>query len=169
MLRIINELKPFFEDCYRRINVREYARIVGVSPPTGSKTLSFYYKEGLLLREKYKNLILYYANHENKNFIDFSRIYWSYRFDNLVTFIEDKLISPTVVLFGSFAKAEVKHDSDIDLVIFSHKRKLDLSDFERKLKRKIQVFWFLSVGDIKSKELANNILNGYILGGKLSL
>ena len=34
MLNIINNLRPFIEDCYRRISVREYSRLLKVSPPT---------------------------------------------------------------------------------------------------------------------------------------
>ena len=52
MLEIINNLAPFFEDCYRRISVREYSKIIKVSPPTASKILMEYYKEGLLKRQE---------------------------------------------------------------------------------------------------------------------
>ena len=48
MLNIINNLKPFIEDSYRRINVREYSRLMKISPPTASKTLFELSKEGLL-------------------------------------------------------------------------------------------------------------------------
>jgi len=44
-----------------------------------------------------------------------------------------------------------------------------LQKFEKKLRRGIQTFWFKSLIDIKNKELANNIINGYLLNGKLSL
>lgn len=169
MLKIFNNLKPFFEDCYRRINVREYAKILHISPPTASKILSNLNAEELLLEERYRSYILFYANNESKKFIDLSRIYWSYRLQEAVTLVEHKLIGPTIVLFGSLSKAEVKHDSDVDLAIFARKKELDLSIFEKKLQRKIQIFWFKSLKDVRSKEFANNIMNGYILRGKLSL
>lgn len=87
----------------------------------------------------------------------------------LIDFMEKKLISPTIILFGSLSKAEVKPDSDVDLAIFAHKKELSIESFERKLKRKIRIFWFKSLRDIKSKELANNIVNGYVLKGRLFL
>ena len=59
MLNIINSLKPFIEDCYRRINVREYARIMKISPPTASKILFELNKEELLSIEKDRNEIAY--------------------------------------------------------------------------------------------------------------
>ncbi len=169
MLKIINNLKPFFEDCYRRINVREYAKIIEISPPTASKMLDSYNSEGLLLNETYKNYHFFYANKESTNFIGLSRIYWGYRLKEMASFIEKELTSPAIILFGSLSKAEAKPDSDIDLAIFAHKKKIDISRFEKKLKRKLQIYWFKSVEGIKSRELANSIINGYILSGRLAL
>ena len=169
MLNIINSLKPFFEDCYRRINVREYSRLMKVSPPTASKILFELNKEGLLLIEKDRNYIFYYANKNNKIFVDLSRIYWNLRLDNLVDFLNKNLTNPTIILFGSLSKSETKEDSDIDLCVMGHKKELNLKNFEDNLKRKIQLFFFSSIEDIKNKELANNIINGYILNGRLKL
>ena len=169
MLNIINSLKPFFEDCYRRINVREYSRLRKISPPTASKILFELNKEGLLLIEKDRNYIFYYANKNNKIFVDLSRIYWNLRLDNLVDFLNKTLINPTIILFGSLSKAETKNDSDIDIGIIGHKKELDIKNFENNLRRKIQLFFFSSIEDIKNKELANNIINGYILKGRFKL
>ena len=169
MLNIINNLKPFIEDCYRRINVREYSRLMKVSPPTASKILSEFNKEELLLIEKDRNYIFYYANKNNKMFIDLSRIYWNLRLGNLVNFLNKNLTNPAIVLFGSLSKAETKNDSDIDICIIGHKKELNIKNFEDSLKRKIQLFFFSSIEDIKNKELANNIINGYILNGRLKL
>ena len=169
MLNIINNLKPFIEDCYRRINVREYSRLRKISPPTASKILFELNKEGLLLIEKDRNYIFYYANKNSKIFVDLSRIYWNVRLNNLVDFLNKNLTNPTIVLFGSLSKAETKNDSDIDICIIGHKKELNIKNFEDNLKRKIQLFFFSSVEDMKNKELANNIINGYILEGRLRL
>ena len=169
MLTIINNLKPFFEDCYRRIHVREYARIMRITPPTASKLLNGMYKKGLLKKEVEKQYLLYYANKDSELFIDLSRIYWKYKlsYSGLLNFIEQQYLSPVVILFGSLSKAEVKKDSDIDLAIFTPtKKEIDLSRYEKKLKRKIQVFVFRSIDAVKNKELLNNILNGYKIMGE---
>ena len=79
------------------------------------------------------------------------------------------LTNPTIILFGSLSKAETKDDSDIDLCIIGHKKELNLKNFENNLKRKIQLFFFISIEDIKNKELANNIINGYMMKGRLKL
>lgn len=169
MLEIINNLKPFFEDCYRRINVREYSRLIKISPPTASKMLSGFNKEGLLSAEKDRNYIFYYADKKDRTFLDLSRVYWRFRLKELADFLNKNLINPSIILFGSLSKAETKSDSDIDLCIIGHKKKLNIKSFENSLKRNIQLFFFSSIENIKNKELANNILNGYILEGRLKL
>ena len=167
MLKIINDLRVFFEDCYRRVNVREYATIARVSPPTASKLLARYKDEGLLLEERYRNYIFYYANRENPVFKDLSKIYWRHVLRELLDFLGKKLAMPAIILFGSLAKAEAKKDSDIDVAVFASQKEIDISEFERKIGRKVQLFWFTSLKDVKSKELANNIINGYTLKGRL--
>lgn len=169
MLEIINNLKPFFEDCYRKISVREYAKIIGISPPTASLVLSEHLKEGLLKKEIYRNYHLFYVNKESETLINLSRIYWSIKLTDLSNFIEKTLVNTTIILFGSLSKAEVKEDSDVDIAIISRKKELNLKDFEKKLNRKIQVFWFNSLEDIKDDELKTSIINGHILRGRLKL
>ena len=168
MLKIFNDLKPFFEDNYRRINVREYARIQKISPPTASSLLQNYLKEGLLKKEEEKQYLYYFANKESSLFVDLSRIYWKVVLENsgFIKALSEKFISPVIILFGSLSKAEVKENSDIDMAVFTATRKeLDLKEFERKLKRNIQLFIFKDREYIKNKELLNNILNGYRLRG----
>lgn len=169
MLKLINNLKPFFEDCYKRINVREYAKLVKISPPTASKLLMSYHKSELLKREDFKNYIFFYANKEDKEFISLSRIYWSKRLKDFLEYLDNRLASPLIILFGSLSKAESKSDSDIDIAIIGSKRDIDIKCFEKKLKRSIQLFWFKSIKDIKNKELRKNIINGYVLKGKLMI
>ena len=169
MLNIINNLKPFFEDCYRRINVREYARLLKLSPPTASKILFGFSKEGLLQIDKDRNYIFFYANRESRVFRDLSRVYWRLELDELTSFLNRSLIANSIILFGSLSKAEAKKDSDIDICIIGHKKEVNLKSFESDLKRKIQLFFFNSIEDIKNKELANNIINGYVIEGRLKL
>ena len=169
MLNIINNIKPFIEDCYRRINVREYSRLMKISPPTASKTLSKLNKEGLLSIEKDRNYIFYYANKNNEIFIDLSKVYWKIKLNKLVNFLDKNLINPTIILFGSLCKAETKDNSDIDICIIGNKKEINIKSFQDNLNRKIQLFFFNSIKDIKNKELANSIINGYIMKGRIKL
>jgi len=168
MLEIINNLNPFFEDNYIRIGVREYARILNISPPSASKVLKNLEKEDILKSEEEKRYLYFFANRENNLFIAIQRVYYLNRIKEtgLLDHLEKVLISPTIILFGSLAKAEAKKDSDIDIAIFTKsEKKPDLTDFEKVLKRNIQIFCFNSREDVKNKMLLNNILNGIIISG----
>ena len=87
----------------------------------------------------------------------------------MVNFLDESLTNPAIILFGSLSKAETKEDSDIDICIIGHKKELKIKNFENNLKRKIQLFFFSSIEDIKNKELATNIINGYVLKGRFKL
>ena len=165
---MIRDIQPFIKDNYRRISVREYARIQNISAPTASKILSSLHKEGLLKKENEKQYIYYYADKESTLFIDLSRIYCRLSLERagLVSFLEEELLNPVIILFGSLSKAEAKQDSDIDLAVFStSKKEIPLEKYEKRLKRKIQFMLFQNRDDMKSTELLNSILNGYIIAG----
>ena len=143
MLNIFNNLKPFFEDCYRELGVREYSRIVGISPPTASKLLKEYEKEGLVNKRKERGFLLFRANRESNVLKSLSRIYWEQKLRPLIEFINEELYNSPIVLFGSLTKLEVNENSDIDLVVFTKiKKEVDLRKFEDKYRREIQIFKF---------------------------
>ena len=119
--------------------------------------------------EEDRSYYFYYANKESKLFISLSKSYWNWKLDKLSEYLEHELSDPTIILFGSLTKAEAKNDSDIDIAVIAHKREIDVRKYEKSLKRKIQFFFFESIKDIKSKELRNNIVNGYVLTGRISL
>ena len=76
MLNIFNLLKPFFEDNYLEISVREYAKEIKSSPPKASKELKKFENEGILKREE-KGIYHYYTVNSNSYlFKEFSKLYW---------------------------------------------------------------------------------------------
>ncbi len=167
MLEIFNNLKPFFEDNYRKIHVREYAKLLNISPPTASKVLENYAKEFLLKKVVDKRYYYYSANRTSFIFRDLQRMYWKEKLKDLLLALNENCLTPTIVLFGSTAKAEINPDSDIDIAVFTvSKNTLVLETFEKKLKKRIQLFYFKDMG-VVPEELKHNILNGYILEGAL--
>lgn len=163
MLKIFNDLEPFLNDNYRRISIREYARIRKISPPSSSVLLNGLFKEGLLIKEEERNYIFFAANRENLLFIHLSRAYWYIQLkkSGLLDYLTKELVNPLVMLFGSFSKAEVTQNSDIDIAIKARKKKLDVSKFEKKLGRAIQIIFY----DEAKINLHNSILNGFIVEG----
>ena len=93
-------------------------------------------------------------------------IYESGLIDSLIAHFEQ----PTIILFGSFAKAENHTNSDIDLCIISEQTKeFSVTKFETKLKRPIQLFIHTQKSFNKlrksSPHLVNNMINGIYLHG----
>ncbi len=169
MLNIFNNLDVFFENSYKKISVREYSRIKKVSPPTASKLLKEYTKKGLLKFKKDRIYYFFYPNINSDLFIDLSKIYWKEKIkkSGLIEYLKKELIDPKIILFGSLSKGEIKENSDIDLAVFSiTKKDLDLKKYEKKLKRKIDLFLFENLSEIKSEHLKNSILNGFRIEGE---
>ena len=101
--------------------------------------------------------------------IHLSRLYWHQKLQKseLIGYLKEELLIPTIVLFGSFSKAEVAPNSDIDIAVFTAtKKRLDLEKYEKKLKRKIHALLFKEREDVKNKGLLSNILNGYKISGE---
>ena len=166
MLNIINNLRPFFEDCYREINVREYAKSSGCSPPTASKRLKNYAGEKLLLQRAEYNRLLFSANRTSADFRDLARCYWRHRLSPLIQNMERALTTPAAMLFGSLAKGEARRDSDVDIAIFAPAKKpLETAALQRQFGREITIHWFNAPAGIPNEHLRNNILNGYVLTG----
>lgn len=168
MLDIFNKLGPFFEDSYLKVGVREYSRLIKVSPPSASKILKNFEKEGLLKSVEEKRYLCFYVNPSSKLFIRLHNFYWEIKINNsgLIDYLEKSLVSPLIILFGSFSKSEINANSDIDLAIFtSSNPKLDVEKFEKKFNRKIQLFLFKNEKEVKNKNLFRNILNGTRLNG----
>lgn len=168
MLEILNKLESFFEDSYRSISVREYAKMVKISPPTASKILKELTKEGYLQQRMERKHLFFTLTIENETVVDLNRLYWKQKLQKLTQEFQAKFTGASGILFGSLAKAEAKADSDIDLAIFAPEKKIiGLKPFEKALGRKISLYWFKSLSEVKNEHLCNNILNGVVLFGKL--
>ncbi len=167
MLNIIDELSVFFEDCYREFSVREYSREIKISPPTASKILKEFAKDGLLLSREERGFLLFKVNRESLIVRDLSRIYWAEKLEKLFLYIEEVFYPTAIVLFGSLSKLEVTKNSDVDVAILGGlKKDADLVKFEKKLGREIQLFNFESLDKI-NKELRFNIINAYVVRGHM--
>lgn len=161
MLEIFNELKPFFEDVYREISVREYAKEAKISPPTASKRLKEFEKEKLLIGNKKGVYIYFRAKREEQLFRQLSRLYWYCALQPLTEKMSQEISFRRIILFGSLSKAENTSDSDMDLFLGIEERKIDVSNIENAMKRKVQLHFIKS---LKNKELMKNItLEGIII------
>ncbi|MDP2788826.1 MAG: hypothetical protein Q8O46_02110, partial [bacterium] len=64
----LSVLELFIKNPYERYYLREASRILEISPMTVKRSLDFLVEEKLLIREKFKNQILYKANMKSSAF-----------------------------------------------------------------------------------------------------
>ena len=87
----------------------------------------------------------------------------------LAHFLRDKFPGCTAILFGSYSRGEDIHSSDIDIAIVGTKDKeINLKEYEKMLGKNIIVNFYVSFREI-NKHLRNNMLNGIILSGSVSI
>jgi len=168
-----NILNFFIKEPEKQFHIRQISKLLGKSPTTISKYLKELKEKNILKSEKKLNHLLFKANVENKKFkqlklnYNLNLLYGS----GLIDYLVKELNYPeAIILFGSFAKAENSSVSDIDLLIISPSKKdIKLTNFEKRVGHKIQIF-IHSKKDIekikeKNKELLNNWINGITLYG----
>jgi len=171
--RLQNEIFRLF--CIKAgmcLNQREVAKLLKVSPTAIAKALKKLEKEMLIKIEKSKtmNLTSLSLNRDeqkgmiSKKIENLKMIYES----GLVDFLEEKFPGTSIILFGSYSKGEDTIKSDLDIAIIGSKEKnIDLSEFEKKLERIINLNFYDSFN--MNKHLKNNILNGTVLVGSVEL
>ena len=86
--------------------------------------------------------------------------------------IEEKVgYFDAIVFFGSASRGEDSENSDFDIFVFGAKEvDIDFGRMEKNIHRKINIM-FGVVKDLKksSKEMLNNLINGFVLKGYLKV
>lgn len=176
MLQNYNKLKVlnvFFEDPLRKdFQLREISRKINLAPPSVKKYLEELAKENLILkfRNKIYNYHVYSANRDDEYFKYLKKINTFFRIKEtgLLDYINDICMPDAIVLFGSASRGEDSLGSDLDLFVLCKEKELNLINYEKHLKRKINIFFSDDFNKL-SKELKNNMLNGVILSGYLKV
>jgi len=168
-------LSIFFEDPLPKgigFQLREISRKVKIATTSVKRYLCELEKEKLIIKTKHRihGYPVYYANRENENFKFLKKldITLAIKKSGLQEYLFEICMPEVIILFGSASLGEDLKDSDIDLFILSKEEKLNLRKFEKILNRKINLFFNNNFNKL-SKELKNNILNGVILKGYLTV
>ena len=158
----------FFMNPTAKLRVRQMERELKLPLPSVIRYTKELVKDGMLNKAVISGVAFYTADRTYKRFLvkkqlfNIESLYESKLIDSLVL----KYTNPTIVLFGSYSKGEDIEGSDIDLYIETpSKTRIELDEFEKKLQRKIQLFIYKNIHQVKNKELANNIINGIVLNG----
>ncbi|MEK6933632.1 MAG: nucleotidyltransferase domain-containing protein [Nanoarchaeota archaeon] len=165
-----NVLKLFFDSPTESFRLREISRFAKISPPSIMIYLKEFERDGLIKKQTKRNIPFYSAMRDDPNFVIYKKIsiLFELNIKGLIDYLWDNLSPKAIVLYGSFAKGESIEDSDIDLFILGKKRDLEVTEFEKKLNKKIHLLFKESLKDM-SNELKNNILNGIILKGYIKV
>jgi predicted nucleotidyltransferase len=168
-------LRVFFDDPVPEgigFQLRELSRKTEIATPSVKKYLAELEKDRMIIKAIHRipGYPVYYANRDNEEFRFLKKL------DNMRTIFECGLLDylseacmpDAIILFGSASMGEDLKNSDIDIFVLSDEEKLNLSKFEKKLSRKINILFSKNFNKLSS-ELRNNILNGVILKGYLKV
>ena len=157
-------LELFFEFPNEQFTIRHIARKTKIPKSTVHKYLKKLKSMNLITKDNYASNTRYFKIKKINYFIE--KIYAS----GLIEHLKNFYVPSCIILFGSFRKGDSVASSDIDIFLETTKMKeTDLAKFEKKLKHKIQIFKEKSMGDLKSRRLWNNIVNGIKLEGFLKV
>ncbi len=163
----------FFVNAGKTFNARELSMSIGVSQPAIAKAIPLLESRDFInvSKDKKSKRLSIELNRENPLVIGLKRadnigqLYES----GLTEFFREKFPSCAVIVFGSFAKGEDTHKSDIDIAVVGAKGKtIDLSGFEKAFTKEIRINFYKSFKEI-SRELKGNILGGILLSGWIEL
>ena len=156
----------FFLNPTSKLRARQIEKEVRVPFPSVFRYTKELEKEEIIKSTFVSGVRLYSADRVSKKFLiekklfNISLLYES----GLIDYIIEEYSNPHIILFGSFSRGEDIEASDIDIYIETPKKETkNMEKFEKGLQRKIQLFQFRKITEIKNKELGNNILNGVVL------
>jgi len=142
----------YFLQTNGKIHVRSLAKNLKISPRTAQFYLQLYEKSKILKKEKVGNIILYNLN-ENPLVFEFKKIYSLINFMPCIeNFAEKNPEINIIALYGSHAIGKDDNKSDIDLLIISQTKKLNLEpmkELEKKSLKEVKVQIF-SIGEWKN-------------------
>jgi len=144
-IKQLNVLKFFIEHPHNSYYLRETARLLKMDPMTVKRALNILVIDNILLKTKEKNQILYKANIENPSFRHLKIAYnlsWLQK-KGLIDFLKKYMSNvSSIVLFGSYAKAENDEESDIDILVITLSKNKPTVELLKLLKRDVNLISF---------------------------
>jgi len=163
-------LELFIEFPTKDFSIRGIARNLKLSHATVLKYIADLEKLSFIKKKEATLYPTYFANTESKKYKFYKRNWLIFEINEsgLIEHVQKETLPSTIILFGSGAKAVFTEKSDIDIFVEAHETKLDLTKYEKKLNRKINLLFEPNLNNL-SKELRNNIINGIVLYGFIKI
>ena len=160
----------FIEFPIKDFSVRGIARDLKLSHATVLKYIADLEKLSFIKKKEATLYPTYFANMESQKYKVYKRNWLVFKINEsgLVEDIQKETLPSSIILFGSGAKAVFSEKSDIDIFVEANETKLDLTKYEKKINRKINLLFEQNINNL-SKELRNNIINGVVLYGFIKI
>ena len=135
-------IKYFFDNPYEQIHLRELSRKAKISIYSTKKIADNLVNQKILIEKKQGNQRVLQANTENQFFKQLKIAFSIKKIQdsNIIKYLEEKIPAiSSITLYGSTAQGKDDEKSDIDLLIIGQKTKIDISKYEKKLNREVNL------------------------------
>lgn len=163
----INVLEVFFQEPTSIHFIREISKKINLASTSTRNNIKELLKSNLIIKKKSSPFDGFIANRDNEDFLWYKKAYNLYSLNSVAKEIINSIHPKAIVLFGSYSKGEDIESSDIDIVIISKvKKDINLSLFERKLKRTINLMIIDNLR-LLDQNIQKKINNGIVLYGEI--
>ena len=132
----------FFNNPYKQIHLRELSRKTKTSIYSTKTIVDDLVKQKILIENRQGNQRLIKPNMEDKFFLQLKIAFSIKKIQDshLIKFLEEKIPAiSSITLYGSIAEGKDDSKSDIDLLIIGQDKKLDISSYEKKINKEINL------------------------------
>ena len=165
-------LELFFNEPTKHWHFEDILKASKTSRSKANKWLAKLAKEGIIKHIKPQGKMPYFQGHfdspayrSRKRLFALLQLQKSGFINHLLSLPKAK----TVIVFGSFVRADWYKDSDIDIFIYGSDEGLDIYPYRKLLNREIQVFTASGASELEKMGpgLLRNILEGILIKGKI--
>ena len=152
-------LEVFFEFPGKKFTIRGMAKMAKLPKSTVQNYMANLKNMEMITKDNQASNTRFFKIRKINYYIE--KIYASGLIERL-----NEIYAPScIILFGSFRKGDSVKESDMDIFVETTvKKEPDLSDFEEKLKHKVQIFKETDINKLPPR-LFNNVINGIKLEG----
>lgn len=162
-------LRVFFDQPNRKFQLRELERITNISLPTIKHHVAVLVKEGFLKRMN-EGIYPGYTSSMNELYRLLKRNDLVLRLyeSGFINELEERCTPNSIVLYGSGAEGRDDERGDIDIFVQSKKQDINIHDYEKKIKRVINILFEPDITTLDDS-LKNSLANGIVLSGYLKV
>jgi len=164
-------LEIFFNYPTKHWHFEEMLKKTKISRDKANGWLKRFMKEGLVKRIKERGKMPYYiADHESPAYKNKKKLFALQQFydSGFLNHLQSLSKAKTVIIFGSMARSDWYHGSDVDLFVYGDVKQGEIGSYYKGLHREIQVFIAKNRSDMKkfAEGLLSNILEGHLIKGE---